>query len=285
MQHSAQQGDNRTGVQAARERGARMVEATEEFLPSSPGTATAIAEVRVAYAREGESMGDRGQGGLLMDKLGERLAFERAGARLYETLVSKHEAYGTFPGGPSADELLHILDEEYEHADLLQQAIMDLGGDPTTLTPSANLAANISAGLPHVLSDPRTNLLQSLEAIVVAELADNECWPVLEALARQAGHDDLAEGCLEAIEHERDHLRHVRTWIAAGQGRAGAPAAGAEPPPAGDTEFTFSEDSPVDAEGYVVSEEERGQDAPADAGGKRSTPARAGKSRPGRRRS
>ena len=79
---------------------------------------------------------------------------------------------------------MHILTEEYEHADLLSGSIKELGGDPTMLTPAANLAMNVSAGLPQVLSDPRTNLLQSLEAIVVAELADNECWSALAQLAR-----------------------------------------------------------------------------------------------------
>jgi hypothetical protein len=166
-----------------------------------------------------------------MDKLGERLVFEHAGARLYEALLSKHRAYGSFEGGPSGEDLLHILTEEYDHADRLERAIKDLGGDPTALTPAANLTVNISAGLPQVLGDPRTNLLQSLEAIVVAELADNECWTALAELARQAGHDDLVHQCTEAIEHERDHLRKVRRWIAAGQGRS-PDGGGAEMPEA-----------------------------------------------------
>lgn len=277
MRQAPQQGDNRTGLLTAGERGEQMIAATREFPPSSGGTALAIGEVRVAYAEEGESMGEMAP--LLMDKLGERLAFEHAGARLYEALLSKHEAYGAFPGGPSAEDLMHILEEEYEHGDLLEQAIRDLGGDPTTLTPSANLAANISAGLPHVLSDPRTNLLQSLEAIVVAELTDNECWSALEALARQSGHDELAQECQQAMEHEREHLRNVRMWVAAGQGRTAGPDAGAEPPSG--EEFTFSADSPVDAEGYAVSEEERGPGAET---GERRGSGTTGKGRPSRRR-
>jgi rubrerythrin len=259
--------------------GEEMVAATEEFPPSSPGAAQAIAEVRIAYAQEGESLGETpppaslvdkakaavtaasgGQPTLLMDKLGERLLFEHAGARLYEALLSKHQAYGAFSGGPSADDLLHILTEEYEHADLLERAIKELGGDPTAVTPSANLAANISAGLPQVLTDPRTNLLQSLEAIVVAELADNECWTALAELAAQAGHQELVEECRQAIAHERDHLRKVRLWIASGQGRTAGDGDGAEMSEGADAdEFTFAEDSPVDREGYVVSEEDRAE--------------------------
>jgi hypothetical protein len=290
MRPSPQPGDNRTGFMRAGRLGEQMLEATREFLPSSPGSAQAIADVRIAYARAGESLGETpppaspkeqakpvtaatgGQPTLLMDKLGERLAFEHAGARLYEALLSKHEAYGSFEGGPGAQDLLHILQEEYAHGDLLQEAIKDLGGDPTTVTPSANLAASMSAGLPQVLSDPRTNLLQSLEAITVAELADNECWSGLEQLARQAGHEELADHCLEAIEREREHLASVRAWVAAGQGRELLEAAGAPPPGGESAEFTFAGDAPVDPEGYVVSEEEaaeRGETGTRPQSGKR----------------
>jgi ferritin-like protein len=255
MRQSTRQGSNRTGTMAAPEWAEQMVAATREFPPSSPGDALAIAEVRIAYAQEGEGIGEAPT--LLMDKLGERLAFEHAGARLYEALLSKHRAYGSFEGGPTGEDLLHVLTEEYEHADLLTGAIKNLGGDPTALTPAANLAINISAGLPQVLSDPRTTLLQSLQAIVVAELADNECWTALAQLASQAGQDELAEQCGVAIEHERDHLRKVRTWIAAGQGRMAVDGDGAEMP--GAEEYTFSEDSPVDREGYAVSDEERAE--------------------------
>jgi hypothetical protein len=277
MTQSPQQGNNRTGILASGRLGEEIVEATREFRPSSPGTAQAIAEVRVAYAHEGASLGEAPSDTLLFDKLGERLAFEHAGARLYEALLSKHQAYGSFDGGPGADEILHILTEEYEHGDLLERAIKDLGGDPTALTPSANLAVNISAGLPQVLADPRTNLLQSLEAIVVAELADNECWTTLEQLARQAGHDELAGECREAIAHEREHLRTVRRWIAAGHGRTMAEAdGGAMMEESSDDDFTFTENSRVDREGYVVSEEEAAE------GGEASKQRPAGTPRKGR---
>jgi hypothetical protein len=281
MTQSRQQGENRTGIMTSGPLGEEMVAATKEFGPSSSGTPMGIAEMRMAYAQEGEALGQTpaprsvmdkaksvvtkvtgGPPTLLVDKLGERLLFEHGGARLYEALLSKHEAYGTFAGGPSTEDLLHILTEEYDHADMLARAIKTLGGDPTTLTPSANLAATISAGLPQVLADPRTNLLQSLEAILVAELADNECWTGLAELAQQAGHDELAQSCHEAIAHEREHLGNVRMWIATGQRRAGNDGGGTPmPDDAEEEEFTFSADSPQDRAGYAVSEEERAEDA------------------------
>ena len=276
MRQSPQEGDNRTGMMSAGERAEAMVEATAEFSPSSPGSADAIAEVRLAYAQEGETFGETpsptrlpgrarsavsavtgGQPTMLMDKLGERLMFEHVGARLYEALISKHQAYGAFPGGPTEQDLLDILQQEYEHADLLERAIKNAGGDPTALTPSANLAATISAGLPQVLSDPRTNVLESLEAILVAELSDNECWTALEILAGQAGNDELVAACGEAILDEREHLVKVRAWVAAGQGREagdGAPL----PASTDDEETTFTDMSDEDDEGFVISEEEQG---------------------------
>jgi ferritin-like protein len=301
MRQSAPQGRNWTGITTAGDRAAAMVEATREFPPSSGGDGQAISEVRIAYAQAGEGLGEApppsslmgkakatvasatgGQPTLLLDKLGERLAFEHAGARLYEALLSKHQAYGSFDGGPGGADLLHVLTEEYEHADLLTHAIKDLGGDPTALTPAANLAVTISAGLPQALSDPRTNLVQSLEAIIVAELADNEGWTALAQLAQQDGHDDLAEKCREAVGHERDHLRKVRTWIAAGQGRTAADADGAEMPGVTDgEEFTFSADSPVDREGYIVSEEERTEGG--ESGSERPRTGRSARSRSTRR--
>lgn len=183
-------------------------------------------------------------------------------------------------------ELLHILTEEYAHADLLEQAIKDLGGDPTMLTPSANLAANVSRGLPEVLADPRVNLLQSLEAIVVAELANNECWMALDQLALQGGHETLADQCLEAIAHEREHFRDVRRWLAAGQGR---PAIDEDEEMAEDdemaedvaegAEFTFTASSAVDDEGFAVSEEESASGKADGSPTRRTRPARARKSR------
>jgi hypothetical protein len=232
-------GQNRTGGGRAPELVEAMVDATTEFPPSSPGDETAIAKVRLEYARKAEPVGTmpppgsvRGvaktalsamKGGhpiVLMDKLGERLAFERAGTRLYDALISKYDAGRTFKGGPSREDLVHIRDEEEAHFLLVGEAIEKLGGDPTAVTPSANVQATASKGLPGVLADPRTDLLQCLEAMLVAELVDNDCWPALIELAESAGETHLVEQFGEALEHEREHLENVRSWVAAGTGRS-----------------------------------------------------------------
>jgi hypothetical protein len=221
-------GQNRTGTSRDPAQAEAMVAATVEFPPSSPGDATAISAVRAEYARSAEPMGTMpapaGVGDLarkavqamtgarpivLLDKLG-----------LYDALISKHDAGRSFRGGPTRDDLVHIREEEHEHFTLISEAIRELGGDPTVVTPSANLQATASKGLPAVLADSRTDLLQCLEAILTAELVDNDCWSSLIEVAEQAGEEDLTSRFGAALEHEREHLERVRTWVAAGTARS-----------------------------------------------------------------
>jgi rubrerythrin len=215
-----------------------MLSGMEEFPPSTSGSAEAIAQVRIAYAQLAEPQGSvplpptlagkiattvqaiKGENPtLFVDKLGERLAFERAGTRLYEALVSKYDAYGSFTGGPSREDLEHVMQEEYRHFTLLQAAIEQLGGDPTAVTPSANLQATAAQGIQQVVVDPRTTLLQSLEATLVVELTDNACWEALIELAQEAGEEALVAQFQEALANEQDHLAKIQAWLAAGQGR------------------------------------------------------------------
>jgi rubrerythrin len=240
MKKTATPAENRTGIAAAPGRAAEMVAATREFPPNAPGDGRPVAAVRVLYAKEGPAPSPPGPNGgglsLLMDKLGERLAFERTGIRLYEALVSKHEAFGSFEGGPSREDLEHIRHEELEHFHMLQGAIEALGGDPTLLTPSANVQLTASHGVGQILVDPRTTLVQCLEAIATAELTDNECWEALVELAGLAGEDELAARCEDALTAEEEHLDKVRRWLAAAQGR---------PAPESDLEIEVEEEEQV----------------------------------------
>src|SRR5262245_58140161 len=103
--------------------------------------------------------------------------------------------------GPTRDDLEHILQEEHRHCTMFQLVIEQFGGDPTAITPSANLHATAAYGVNQVIVDPRTTLLQSLEAILIAELADNVCWEMLEKLAQEAGEDKLVRQFQEALRN------------------------------------------------------------------------------------
>jgi rubrerythrin len=234
MTTQAEIGLNRTGIATSPALTEEMIEGTKEFLPSSPGDGDEIALVREAYARTADALGSvappttmkgavttaiRGIRGAqptqFIDKLGERLAFERTGTRLYEALLAKFEATGSFAGGPTREELESILLEEHEHFRLLADSMAKLGGDPTVVTPSADLHATMSKGILEVVVDPRTSFAQCLEAALLAELADNDAWENLVELAKQNGEETLAELFASAAEEEGEHLENVRSWIAA----------------------------------------------------------------------
>ncbi|MGE3546950.1 MAG: ferritin-like domain-containing protein, partial [Kofleriaceae bacterium] len=204
------------------------VQGTNEFGPTTNGDANALAENRVLAAKAAIPAGTMpAMTGVdserlrLLDKLGARLQFERTGTRLYDALISKLDAYGSFPGGPGRNDLMEIRNEEHHHALLVQELIVSLGGDPTVVTPCANLQSIASRGIGDVLLDPRTTLIECLDAILVAELADRESWENLVGLVgAMSGHDDAASRIKAAKDEEEQHLVKVRGWIASANPRA-----------------------------------------------------------------
>lgn len=229
-------GRNRTGIASSPKLTQDMIAGAKEFPPSPSGDESLISRVREEYARSAEPLGTlpppmtvsgaaktavRGLKGLrptqFLDKLGERLAFERTGVRLYGALISKLDAFGSFDGGPTREMLEDIMGEEYQHFALLSDAITKLGGDPTVVTPSADLHATMSAGIMAVMVDPRTTFAQCLEAALIAELADNAAWEVLTDLAAQNGDDNLAELFEAAQTEEVVHLDSVKSWLSMAQ--------------------------------------------------------------------
>lgn len=224
---------NRTGIMLNPEMGAELLQGAKETAPSSEGDGEEMRLERAEYLQEGTPIGsypslvdgDESEGTaqpvldgnrteVLLDKLGERLAFERQGTRLYEMLMQKVKgAPMEHDNAPATEELRHICDEELEHFEFLQQAIVNLGGDATVETPSADVAGVISHGVLQIVSDPRTSVAQSLQAVLTAELADNDGWRMLKDLSENLGYDDLAKQCAQAFDEEQEHLENVRAWL------------------------------------------------------------------------
>jgi rubrerythrin len=150
---------------------------------------------------------------VFLDLLGERLAFERTGVRLYDALLTKWDAAQDHTDGPTREEIEEIRDDELAHFGLLKGAIETLGGDPTVMTPSADITAVTSTGIVAVLSDPRTTLNEALKAILVAELADNDAWLTLSDVAERIGQEEMAEQFRVALAAEEEHLLRVRNWV------------------------------------------------------------------------
>lgn len=179
---------------------------------------------------------------ILIDKLGERIAFERTGTRLYEALLLKFKATRQAgleavpkakdfdPADATAEQLaaggdaapaqteetiLRIRAEEHAHFQLLCDAMRTLGGDPSAMTPCADVAAVASSGIMQVLTDPRTTFAQCLNAMLTAELTDNAGWELLIQLAEDAGQADLVAQFLVALAQEQEHLAIVKNWLTA----------------------------------------------------------------------
>jgi hypothetical protein len=214
--------DNRTGVAIAPDRAKAVLDDVRSFEPT-PGDDGDGSAARLDYFASASAIGtmapmvapEKGTSPLFLDKLGERLAFERSGARLYELLLLKLESDGGFADGPTKAELERIHDEELDHFATLSQTIGTCGGDPTVVTPSADVAAVESIGLVQVLSDPRTTLADGLHALLVAELVDGDAWQELIDLAHDLGYENLLPRLGRALAQERDHLVHVRAWVSA----------------------------------------------------------------------
>ena len=153
------------------------------------------------------------QGTVLLDLLGERLAFERTAMGLYEALLTKLEAAQRSPGRPARAEVALLREQELAHFQLLGGAIERLGGDPTALTPSADIGGIVSKGLLQAITDPRTTFTQALRIMVSVELMDKDAWETLVDLAERIGLPDLAAELLHAGDREEEQLAVVRTWL------------------------------------------------------------------------
>ncbi len=197
---------NRTGMQTSPEMAEELIEGASNATPSSEGGPEDIAEYRVEYIAEGFPIGslptmpaseegevDEEEAGMavLLDKLSERLAFERTGTRLYEALLNKCETLGESVPGPTIEQIREIGSEELEHFLLINKTITELGGDPTVQSPCADVAGVTSMGILQVLTDPRSSMAQCLQVILTAELTDNAGWELLIKLADNLGHQEM----------------------------------------------------------------------------------------------
>jgi rubrerythrin len=232
MKEPTDMGMNRTGVGTSPIDSKELIEGARESQPSSLGDETEIARVRASYGAESSVVGTMPppssvKGAVLtmiegitknpmvfLDKLGERLAFERTGVRLYDALLAKFDVLGSWEGGPTRDLLVEFREDELRHFHVVKSAMESLGADPTALTPSGDIVGVEGMGLVQVITDPRTTLPQALHAQLVAELTDAEGWDMLADLAASLGHDAMADDFRDALRAEEKHLAHVRQWVA-----------------------------------------------------------------------
>ncbi|WP_313209810.1 ferritin-like domain-containing protein [Stutzerimonas nitrititolerans] len=231
MATAAKVGANMTGVQMSPKDTKSLLEAVEQIRPGVAGNDKGAMLERVKRTEEADRIGSVPVPGsakgmlkttfdmalgkspeILIDKLGERLAFERSGVRLYDAMIAKAKALGT-ADSDLIPVLQHIRDEEFEHMNMVREAIETLGADPTAVTPCADVAGVKAMGVLQVLTDPRTNLAQGMGALLTIELEDNAAWELLIELAEAGGHPKIAKSFHKAKDQEDDHLVKIKTLV------------------------------------------------------------------------
>lgn len=236
MENQVSMGMNRTGGQMA----PGDIEDVEAFAKSRLGEGRrdgeAVAALHADYIHHAERLGSVPMPGtikgvasavtstvkgenpsVLVDKMGERLAFERTGIRLYEALITKWSALSEEVRGSEIQideaQLRSILADEEAHFRLLTDAIKTMGADPTAMTPGADIAGISAAGWLQVINDPRTTISQALNTMLSAELTDDAGWELLADLAASTGHTELVERFTSAEQAEHRHIERIKGWL------------------------------------------------------------------------
>jgi rubrerythrin len=233
MENETKVGMNRTGMQMAPIQGPSQVEYAESWGPHPvTGSEHDIAAMRARYIREADRIGSvpvpatgrglaetalgklKGQNPeVLFDKLGERAAYERSGVRLYQAMIGKVQAVEHPEKAALLADLNHIVEEEFEHFQMLSAAVAEMGGDPTAQTPCADVSAVAAMGMIQVITDPRTTLAQCIQILLSVELTDNACWELLLELAQEGDHDHLIEPFQKALVAEQEHETMIKQWL------------------------------------------------------------------------
>ncbi|MFA5678341.1 MAG: ferritin-like domain-containing protein [Pseudomonas sp.] len=231
MTKAAKLGHNMTGAQMSPDDTQSMLDYTQRRPADVPGSAAEYKRAREHMNREEGRIGSvpipgsakgmlkstfdkmlGNQPEVLLDKLGERLAYERTGVRIYEALIAKALACEEH-AAELVPTLQQIRNDEQAHMVLLINAIETLGSDPTAMTPCADVVGVIGSGALKVITDPRTNMAQALNAILTIELADNAGWELLIKLSEQSGHPKIARTFDSALVEEQRHVNTIRALM------------------------------------------------------------------------
>ncbi len=151
----------------------------------------------------------------VIDLLTERLEFERAGVKLYDSIIGKMERATQ----PNLTKLIGQMrehrDEEKEHEEWLEAQIRALGGDAHGNTEMSQLVHAESEGLEKVVLDGDPNVVHMFHALLTAELTDNSGWQLLIQLADEADDEVARREFKKRLHEEEDHLIFVRDVVTA----------------------------------------------------------------------
>lgn len=233
MEKTSQLGANKTGIDMSPLMTKDMLD-TEGLYMGATGEAGAHEAMQSFYLKDADALGSVPLPGtvkgavkstlkmatghhpeVFINKLGERLAYERSGVRIYEQLITKceHSRVGNqMDMAIPIDRLREFRDQEAEHFHMLVRCMEELGADPTAQTPDADASAVGASGLMKVIMDPRTSISQSLEAMLTLELTDNVAWELMIKLADDMSLSHMVSEFEQAYQQEQIHLAQVQEW-------------------------------------------------------------------------
>ncbi len=145
----------------------------------------------------------------VIDVLSERLAFERAGVKLYDRIIEVMRASADENVNRMLPEMQKHRDQEKEHEEWLEEQIRSIGGDAHTETDKSRLVTRESKGIEEVvMSDAQ--LPHLFHALLAAELVDNAGWDLLVQIADEADDSDAKREFKKRLHEEEDHLLLLR---------------------------------------------------------------------------
>jgi bacterioferritin (cytochrome b1) len=148
----------------------------------------------------------------VIDVLNERLAFERAGVKLYDRVLEVMRGIADENVQRMRDEMEEHRDEEKEHEEWLEEQIRALGGDAHAETDKSRLVTRESKGIEEVVMSD-AELPHLLHALLAAELVDNAGWDLLVQVADEAGDREAKREFKKRLHEEEDHLLFVRKAV------------------------------------------------------------------------
>lgn len=150
----------------------------------------------------------------LLDLLTERLTFERAAVKLYDTILGKMRASSE----PNVAALVPTMEqnrnEEKEHEEWLESQIRSLGGDAHATTERSELIERQTKGIEEVIATEE-RIPHLFEALLTAELIEDAAWKLLLELADDAEDEDARREFRQRAEAEERHLIFVRNTVSA----------------------------------------------------------------------
>ncbi len=148
----------------------------------------------------------------VIDLLNERLAFERAGVKLYDRVLEVMRSAGDANVARMLPEMEEHRSEEKEHEEWLEECIRALGGDAHAETERSRLVTRESKGIEEIaMSD--AELPHLLHALLAAELVDNAGWDLLAQVADEAGDHEAKRDFKKRLHEEEDHLLFIRKAV------------------------------------------------------------------------